>query len=488
MNIKNFADIKSTFFDNRSIKQTIFKNTFWLSIAEGISRLLKFFLIIYIARILGATEYGKFTFALNLVSFLIIFSDLGISSIATREFAKDIGKEKKYLPSFLSLKSFLSLITLLIIGLVAVFITPDPGVKKVIWILAIYSLTEYFTQFFYALLRARQKMEYEAIAKVLNSVFCVVFGFLFLFKVPSLSSLSCAYLIGAIVAALFVFILYKKKFNHLGFIVDRSIWKEILSLSWPLALMAIFASVYHYMDSIMLGAWGYLEENGWYNAAYKIIDIAALPMVLISASFFPLLASTFKKEISKDKREKIFLSQLSVQAILGIPIFLGGILLAPQIINFIYGSQYQNAILAFQILVGTLLIIYLNNTFNSALFSANYQGILFLITFVGVILNILLNLMLIPKYSLYGAAIATLITYLFHWFFCIYFTKKLIGLTLFKVQFLKILGISLFFSSLMAFAILQLISLHLNIFLIILVGVITYLLPILILDKKFKII
>jgi O-antigen/teichoic acid export membrane protein len=85
MKIRNFTDVKAVLFDNRTIKQTIFKNTFWLTVAEGVSRLLTLILIIYVARILRATEYGKFTFAIVFVYLLSIFSDLGLSSITTRE-------------------------------------------------------------------------------------------------------------------------------------------------------------------------------------------------------------------------------------------------------------------------------------------------------------------------------------------------------------------------------------------------------------------
>jgi len=88
--IKNVISNPAGFLlHNLGEKQTIAKNTFWLGVAEGITRFLKLFLIIYVARILGATEYGKFTFALAFVSLFAIFSDFGISTITTREIARD---------------------------------------------------------------------------------------------------------------------------------------------------------------------------------------------------------------------------------------------------------------------------------------------------------------------------------------------------------------------------------------------------------------
>ena len=88
-------------FKNLGVRQSIFKNTFWLALEEVISKLLKLILIIYVARILGVTNYGKFIFALAFVSLFVIFSDFSLSIITTREVSR--GKEKEY-PAILSLK------------------------------------------------------------------------------------------------------------------------------------------------------------------------------------------------------------------------------------------------------------------------------------------------------------------------------------------------------------------------------------------------
>ena len=87
MNITFFSKFWSFFLDNINLKQTILKNTFWLVMAEIIIRILKLVLVIYVARILGATEYGKFTFALSFAMLFVALSDLGLSPITVREFS-----------------------------------------------------------------------------------------------------------------------------------------------------------------------------------------------------------------------------------------------------------------------------------------------------------------------------------------------------------------------------------------------------------------
>ena len=92
MKVKNFADIKELLLENKTIKQTLFKNTFWLGVGTGTGKFLKLILTIYIARILGAAEYGKLTFALAFISVFLLFADLGLDEIVVREFSRQ--KEK----------------------------------------------------------------------------------------------------------------------------------------------------------------------------------------------------------------------------------------------------------------------------------------------------------------------------------------------------------------------------------------------------------
>ena len=477
----------SFLLENKTLKQTIFKNTFWLSFSEIIARFLKFILLIYVARILGATEYGRFSFALDLVAILIIFADLGTGTIITRELAKDLKKEKDYLHSLFSLRIFLTLFTLFLINLIAIFITPDIKVKRVIFLLSFYGIFSSFFDFANSFFRARQRMEYEAIGKILNSVFCVGLGFLFLQKIPSIITLSYAYLIGIFIATLSLFWILQKKFIPFGFKIDKIIWKEFLSLSWPLAFIAIFASVYHYMDTVMLGAWGFMKETGWYNAAYRIIDILIIPAILISLSFFPVTSKSFKIGEKEEKKKKIFLSQLSILTALAIPLIMGGVVLAPQIINFLYGKEYRASILALQILIITAGIIYLSHPFYRTLIAANLQKTIFWITFSGALLNMILNFLLIPKYTLYGAAVATLISYFLVFLLYLIFLKKKTSLSPFNKKYHNILIVSLSASLLMIFLISQIsVLIKLNIILLILIGAIFYSVCIFLFNKIFK--
>jgi len=212
--IKNiFLRPKEFFLENLGIKQTIFKNTFWLAFAEGVSRFLKLILIIYVARILGATEYGKFTFALAFVSLFAIFSDLGLSQITTREFARDNEREKE-ISSLFSLKILLGLGTLILILIGSFFITPEPVIRSLIWILGIYTILASFGAIIFAFFQARQKMEYQAMTQILEAILVTAAGFFVILNFPSVINLSYSYLFAGFAALIFILTLFHFKVSH----------------------------------------------------------------------------------------------------------------------------------------------------------------------------------------------------------------------------------------------------------------------------------
>jgi O-antigen/teichoic acid export membrane protein len=482
---KVFSSPYSFLLENNTVRQTIFKNTFWLSTAEGISRLLKIALIIYVARILGAVEYGKFTFALAFVSIFAVFSDFGLTWTTTREFSQEEKKEKEF-SSILSLKIILSLATLILIIGSSLFITSDLIIQKIVWILGIYVVIDSFNGIIWAALRARQKMEYEAWGKIIRGIILICIGFFILFKFPSIQGLSYSYLIASCVAFIFIIFIFHFKIFRLNIKWEKNIWKRFLGLSWPLAFISVFTLIYTNIDSVMMGYWGQITQTGWYNAAYRIISATLIPMSLISISFFPALNKAFKK--SKDELQDIWNHQIKLITILIIPLMVGGIFLASKIINFIYGSAYGPSILAFQILILVSVFIFLSEPYYRLLIVFKKEKIIFCITLLGAIINIILNIILIPRYSLYGAAIATVITYFILFLLFVRLTNKFSMISLFNSEILKTWILSIFSSLMMFFVISYTFVYKFNILLIILIGIGIYFFTFVILKYFLKII
>ncbi|HCA67037.1 MAG: hypothetical protein A2249_02555 [Candidatus Jacksonbacteria bacterium RIFOXYA2_FULL_44_7] len=398
--------IASFLFNNRTVKQTLLKNSVWLGFVK-VANLLTMLLSVIAARKFGADEFGKFSFAMAFVSLFSVVVTAGIPTIIIREFAREEKRKNLFAPLIL-LGVFLGVLAFFLILLFSIFITDDVRTKSIIIPLGIYIIIQGFTGIFFAFFRAYQKMEYEAWIKIPFLLVLFFVGMIALFYFPSIESLSVSYLIASVVILALTVIFFSRRLHPISLRFDMGVMKHFLLLSWPLAFASVFNMIYIYIDSVFMGYWGMTQEIGWYNAAYKIVNFTTIPMFLVTDAFYPALSSL--KETAK-KTQKIWDQFTGFMIIAAVPLIVGGIAIAPKIIRFFYGSSYDPSILAFQILICVGGIMYLTASYNTVLLVANRQKILFLITAIGGIMNIVLNFILIPRFSLYGAAWATLITY-----------------------------------------------------------------------------
>jgi O-antigen/teichoic acid export membrane protein len=259
------------------------------------------------------------------------------------------------------------------------------------------------------------------------------------------------------------------------------VWKKFLAMSWPLALTGLFGTIYGSIDSVMMGYRGMITETGWYNVAYKIMMVGLIPMGLIAASFFPVLSKLSKE--SREKFQKEWDNQLEIMILLALPLVVGGIVLAPKIIHSFYSSDFTPSVLALQILMMTLGIIFLYRPFYDAMIILDQQAKTFLITASGAVVNVAFNLFLIPKYSLYGAAVATVITHFLILLIMISVTKEFTFICFSVSKIFLTFLTSTVAIILMYFVIKQPMVYNINIFLLVFIGAATYLSALLVFRK-----
>ncbi|MFW9875781.1 MAG: flippase [Candidatus Thorarchaeota archaeon] len=410
------------FLKNTSTGQTIFKNTLWLLSAETFSKLLLFFLIIWIARYLGTEGYGKFSFAFAFVSLFAILADFGLATLTVREASRDKSKTKKYIDNILIIKLFLGILTFVLIILSVQLLGKTPEVKTLVYLAGIFTVIQSFTQFLYAVFRVFEKMEYQALSKIIYGLSLFAIVAFVLWNQLGLRNLIIAYIIADSLTLILALFLVWKKFTKFSLELDFSFWKKILAQAWPFALSAIFISVYYYMDSVMLSVMKNDQAVGWYNAAYKPIIFMTNLAGIVLQSFFPVISRFYKESIEKVNYILDKFARLMVTV--AIPLAFGGTMLALPIINLLYGQEYLDGTLAFQILVWTAAIIYISIVYGNSLQACDRQKISLIGVGIGAGINIILNFILIPYFSLNGAAIATLLTELLVFIFMYFQLNK----------------------------------------------------------------
>ncbi|NQV00370.1 MAG: flippase, partial [Parcubacteria group bacterium] len=395
--------------------KNIAKNSLWLAMGEIINGILMFVITIFLARYLGVEGYGKLMFALSFVTLFIIPIDLGLSPLVTRELAGEKEKTKKYLDNLVLIRSLLGIVVFFLIASTIQFLGKENDVKNLVYLLGIWTIFQTSTQFFQAIFRAHEKMFFEALTRILHAVILTGLSLYFIWYKFDIIYFGWAYCLAAITTLCLTVIIIWKKFSNFKLKFDIIFLKTTFKKSWPFALSLLFVSIYYYIDSVMLGIMRNDNEVGLYNAAYKLIIFILIMGSVINRSTYPVISKLYKKSISKLQD---FLENYSrVMFIIGIPIAFGGLILASSIIKLIYGEDFTESILPFQILVFSAAIAYISTIYAHSLQICKKQKTHLLGMGIGAFINIILNFILIPYYGLIGAAITTLITEIFILFF-----------------------------------------------------------------------
>ena len=400
--------IKELLFQNKNVRQTIAKNAFWLSFGEIAGRILRTGVIVYSARILGAEKWGTLSYAITLAAMFTIFSDIGLSSVLTREAAKDPSNRDRYFSTIFIFKLILIILLFAAVLLGTPYFTKIPLSQRLILLTALLITFDSLRNFGNALFRAIEKMEREALTNIVTQGVILVAGIFVLFKYPSPENLALAYVLGSAVGLIagvsFLLPFLKKIFSHF----DKSLFKPIIAAAWPFGIVGVLGAVMINTDTIMIGWLKNAEAVGFYSAAQKPIMLLYILPSLVAGAFFPVFSRLAGKD---DERFRSLLEKgLSFVFLLALPFSIGILLTAPQIINLLYGAEYRPAIASLQILALTIVTAYSASLIANSIFAYNRQKILIGYAAIGALGNIIFNALLIPLWGIEGAAISTIFT------------------------------------------------------------------------------
>ena len=400
--------IKKFLFQNTSTKQTIAKNTFWLFFGEIIGRLLKLFIIVFATRKLGVEGWGLFAYSLSFISFFYFLGDFGVNTFLTREMSKDNASRHKYLSTAIILKVTL-LATFFIVSLI---IGPHIGRIRLpfttILVFSTFFVSESLREFAMSINRSLQKMENEGLSKVLINLTITVVGIILVAKNHTSISLAIAYMIGSAISTFFIFWSIRSEFKNIEWKFSKTDFKTIYDFSWPLIILGFFTLVFS-IDSIMLGQIRSESEVGLYAASQRLVQFASIIPTFISISIFPILA---KRDSNQENPIRVFEKIMTIVMAIALPITIGGIFFSAEIVRIILGPQYIQAVPVLRVLMGTILALFPDMMLNNLIYSKNLQKIFLKTTSFGLGLNLILNVLLIPKFGAVGAAISTTSTQL----------------------------------------------------------------------------
>lgn len=390
------------------MSQSVARNTAFITFASIAQKVISFVYFTLIARNIGAENTGKYIFALSFTTIFVVFVDLGLNQVLIREGAKNKENLQKYLSSVLFIKLFLGIFTY-ITAVVTINLMGYPiETRQLVYLSAVTMLFDSLHLSIYGVLRAYGNLKYEAWGIVMTQALTLIMGTIFLYLKFPLIFLILAFTIPSFINVCYAtIILFIKYHISLRLKWDKVVMKFFLKITIPFALAAIFARVYSYIDSILLSKLMGDKEVGWYSIPYKI----TYAFQFIPSALVAVLYPKFSEYFVQDKNKLVYTLERGIKYLLIIvfPIVFGISILAKDIVLSLYTSEYLNSILPLKILLVGLIFSFISFPLGAFLNACNKQVSQTVIVFFIMLINIISNLILIPRLGVVGAAISALI-------------------------------------------------------------------------------
>lgn len=384
----------------------IVHNIGWLFFDRIVRMGLGLFVNIWLARYLGAEQFGELNYALAIVAILSPLSILGFSDVVVREFVQNPEKKLEIASSAFIFQIVGGIIAYLILYLTVQVLHASAHTKIVILIIGISLLVKAHEV-------ANYWFESQVLSKytvwIQNTVFICFAGLKIGLIISGASLILISWTIAfeaIILSILLILNLYVKgiQLQWSQFSWYRS--KSLLKDSWPLLLSGLAVVVYMRIDQLMLGSISGNESVGIYSAAVRISEVwYFIPMTVIASVFPSILKSKAQNEKEYYHRIQLLFDLLVWIAILiSVPMTF----LADSLISILYGAEFAEASVVLMIHIWASIFVFLGVASGKWFVAENMERLSLHRTLLGVVINILLNLLLIPRYGVIGAAWATI--------------------------------------------------------------------------------
>ena len=392
------------------IKNKIVKNASWIIGCKIVQSVLNIVISMIVARTLGPSNFGLLNYATSVVAFFIPLMNLGINNILVNEFVNSPENEHTIMGSALTLTSLSAILCMGGVGLFVGFV--NAGERDTLIVALLYSLvllaqafelTQYWFQYKYL-------SKFTAI--VMLAAYVVVTGYkiVILILKTNVYWFSVVNAIDYFLIAIALFFLFRK---HSGGWpkFSKSVALRLLKNGRPYIISTMMITVYAQTGSVLLKL--LIDETavGFYTTATTITGMTGFVFTAIIDSMRPAIFEA-KKE-SREKYETYVKKLYCIITYMSLAQSIAFTLLAKPIVSILYGSAYQPAVPILQVVVWYLAFSYMGGVRNIWILAEQKTKYLWIINLSGALLNVTLNLVLIPYMGIMGAAVATVITQIF---------------------------------------------------------------------------
>jgi len=382
----------------------ILHNFISLVSAELFSKLIAFFTTVYLARVITPEGFGIIGFATAFISYFLLFIDLGLDTISLKKISNDQTVVGRYVNNIISFRLLISIIVYLLLFLIILLLNIETVQKAAILLLGLNLFVQSITLDF--VFQATEKIKYLSIKVISKNLLTLILVLIFVRNISDVLLVVFIFVLTNLAVSIWMLKKYSNIFESFKWGIDYGFVKKLVAESFPLAISAFMISIYYNLDMVMLGMIKTETEVGIYNAVYRIFMIGILPIGVIVKILLPSISRILEKDKLINSLIKYGIMLLVTSVIVSVVFYF----FAEELLIIIFGKQYIAGTYALMIISFNIAVIGVNVFFGNPLTVWGKQRQYAVAITFGAIANILLNIILIPKYSYNGAAFATLLS------------------------------------------------------------------------------
>lgn len=363
----------------------------------------------YVCRVIEADGIGQINFFQSIISYISLFTCLGIPMYAIREIARDRSDVVQMNRTAMEILLLHSMLTLVGYAIVAILCLTVPQIQVNIPLFLILSLTIFFTaigcEWFY---QGIEDFKYITIRGLIIKTVSVVLLFIFVKSKTDLLYYGCYTVFGVLGGNIFNFFRLRKYIHRENIIFLELHIKRHVKPVLKVFSFSVVTSIYLQLNTVLLGFLMNALAVGYFAAATKVMQLLLTMSACLGSVMMPR-ASHLIAENKEDEFKRLIQKSYDFTLAIALPLTIGLIFCAPSLITALCGVKFEHSILPSQIIAPIILMVAISNVFGiQVLFPKGKINIVTLCCGIGAVADLILNLCLIPFFSYIGTSIAYL--------------------------------------------------------------------------------
>ena len=383
-------------------------NIFWLLIDKGIRLLVGVIIGVYVARYLGPSDYGTLNLVKTFYFTLIPLTTMGLQQIVVKEILSKPKDQFNIIGSSIVLSLMGSFSAFLLLNLIGAIFSDGDKIFRIMLFVASFSYLAKPIQVISFVYEARLESKKNVISLSLGVLVSSLFKAYLVLTGAKLVDFVYSFLLDSIICLILLclFAFKDRLFVQISYSLKQIGW--LLIKSWPLMIAGFSVIFYMQIDKIMLGYLMTSQDVGIYSAATQLSEVFYFLPVILTTTFFPSMTEKFNNSISSfEKYFKVLNKYYVLFALIIIAIML---IFSRKIVLAVFGIEYFLAAEVLSVHIIALIFVAMGVLGSRWILLHEAQKFIMYKSLIGAFVNILLNLILIPRLGIIGCAYATVIS------------------------------------------------------------------------------